>query len=60
MSAIPVEDASMEFVINPLKGIFLTTALICIAVAVISIILIIILGVAKKNKQAPVQYQVQQ
>ena len=60
MSAIPAEDESMKFVIGPLKSIFLTTAFICIAVAVISIILIIILGVVKKNKQAPVQYQVQQ
>ena len=51
MSAIPIEDEAMKYFIAPIKGLFLKTALICVAVAVISIILIIVLSVVKKNKQ---------
>lgn len=63
VGAIPIDDDSMKFVIDPVKGLFMKTSLICIAIAVISIILIIVLSVIKKNKQvAPVnevQYQPQ-
>ncbi len=51
MSAIPIEEEAMKYFIAPIKGLFLKTALICVAVAVISIILIIVLSVVKKNKQ---------
>ena len=51
MSAIPLEDEEMKYFIEPIKGLFFKTALICVAVAIISIILIIVLSVVKKNKQ---------